>query len=58
MKDAHDARYISRKHEKNIIFIPIEGVVATELEVNNDKKEDLIEHGWNCAMSFFKRWGY
>ncbi|MDA6341763.1 hypothetical protein OSK59_26450, partial [Escherichia coli] len=25
MKDAHDARYISRKHAQNIIFIPTDG---------------------------------
>jgi NTE family protein len=58
MKDAHDARYISRKHEKNIIFIPTEGVMTTEFELTDEKKHELIELGWNCAMKFFKRWGY
>lgn len=58
MKDAHDARYISRKHEKNIIFIPTEGILATEFELTNEKKQSLIELGWNSAVKFMKTWGY
>ncbi|KKK33218.1 hypothetical protein WQ57_25170 [Mesobacillus campisalis] len=58
MKDAHDSRYISRKHEKNIIFIPTEGVLATEFQLTSGKKQDLIQLGYKCAMDFFRKWGY
>ena len=58
MKDAHDAKYISRKHEKNIIFIPTEGVLSTEFQLTNEKKRELINWGQTCASNFFKRWGY
>ncbi|MBT2754765.1 patatin-like phospholipase family protein [Mesobacillus foraminis] len=58
MKDAHDARYISRKHEKNIIFIPTDGVLTTEFELTAEKKQALMQAGWDCAMDFFKKWGY
>lgn len=58
MKDAHDARYISRKHERNIIFIPTDGVLTTEFELTAEKKQALMQAGWKCAMDFFKKWGY
>ncbi|WP_053367109.1 patatin-like phospholipase family protein [Bacillus sp. FJAT-27245] len=58
MKDAHDARYISRKHAKNIIFIPTAGVASTEFGLTAEKKEKLILHGRQCAENFFKKWSY
>ncbi|MGP7816213.1 patatin-like phospholipase family protein [Niallia sp. 01092] len=58
MKDAHDSRYISRKHEKNIIFIPTEGIAATEFTLTKEKKEELIQLGRKCAIAFFKQWTY
>ncbi|WP_316569635.1 patatin-like phospholipase family protein [Neobacillus sp. YIM B06451] len=58
MKDAHDARYISRKHAKNIIFIPTAGVASTEFGLTAEKKEKLISHGRLCAENFFKKWSY
>lgn len=58
MKDAHDSRYISRKHEKNIIFIPMEGSLTTEFNLTNERKVELIELGRQCAVRFFESWGY
>lgn len=58
MKDAHDARYISRKHEKNIIFIPTEGVLSTEFDLSNERKQALFQVGEKSAKEFFKKWCY
>jgi NTE family protein len=58
MKDAHDSRYISRKHEKNIIFIPTEGVQTTEFEISKDKKNELIQMGKYQGELFLKQWTY
>jgi NTE family protein len=58
MKDAHDSRYISRKHEKNIIFIPTEGVQTTEFELSKDKKNELIQMGKYQGELFLKQWTY
>lgn len=58
MKDAHDSRYISRKHESNIIFIPTEGVLTTEFELTKEKKQELVQLGKQCAKQFFSRWSY
>ncbi|OCA91077.1 hypothetical protein A8F94_04240 [Bacillus sp. FJAT-27225] len=58
MKDAHDARYITRKHARNIIFIPTAGVVATEFQLTEEKKELLVKHGRDCAEAFFRKWSY
>lgn len=58
MKDAHDSRYISRKHEKNIIFIPTEGNLTTEFQLSDEKKQELIDLGKKNAEKFFKSWCY
>lgn len=58
MKDAHDARYISRKHEKNIIFIPTDGVLTTEFQLTKEKKIELIQYGRACALQFLKAWSF
>ncbi|WP_102263557.1 patatin-like phospholipase family protein [Mesobacillus jeotgali] len=58
MKDAHDSRYISRKHEKNIIFIPMEGNLTTEFQLSDEKKLELIALGKTNAEKFFKSWCY
>ncbi|MGV2938265.1 patatin-like phospholipase family protein [Mesobacillus sp. LC4] len=58
MKDAHDSRYISRKHEKNIIFVPTEGNLTTEFQLSDEKKQELIDLGKTSAEKFFKSWCY
>ena len=58
MKDAHDSRYISRKHEKNIIFVPTEGVLATEFALTKEDQDKLIQLGRDYAEKFFKKWTY
>jgi NTE family protein len=58
MKDAHDSRYISRKHATNIIFIPTEGVLTTEFELTDEKKRELADYGYIKAIEFLKGWGF
>jgi len=58
MKDAHDARYISRKHEKDIIFIPTSGVATTEFTLTEAKKQLLIKQGRDSAKKFFETWRF
>ncbi|MBH9967410.1 patatin-like phospholipase family protein [[Bacillus] enclensis] len=58
MKDAHDSRYISRKHEKNVIFIPTEGVQTTEFELSNEGKSELFETGKYKGELFLKQWTF
>jgi NTE family protein len=58
MKDAHDARYISRKHEKNIIFIPTQGILTTEFDLTEERKQLLLQLGEDAANEFFKKWCY
>jgi NTE family protein len=58
MKDAHDSRYISRKLEKNIIFIPTEGVLTTEFQLTPERKTELIQYGKSMADMFLQKWTY
>ncbi|WP_113930871.1 patatin-like phospholipase family protein [Bacillus sp. P14.5] len=58
MKDAHDSRYISRKHSTNVIFIPTEGVLTTEFELTDEKKRELAGYGYNMAKEFLRGWSF
>jgi NTE family protein len=58
MKDAHDSRYISKKHVKNIIFIPAEWVPTIEFTVTEEKKKNLYQTGKEYAEKFLKTWTY
>ncbi|HEY9576740.1 MAG TPA: patatin-like phospholipase family protein [Pseudobacillus sp.] len=58
MKDAHDARYISRRHERNIVFIPVEGTAVTDFDLSDEKKDALIQIGRGYTEAFLKRWCY
>ena len=58
MKEAHDARYISRRHEKNIVFLPIENVLSTEFSLPPDTRDRLIQYGREKTEQFLKKWTY
>ncbi len=56
MKNAHDERYISRKHEKDIIFIPVDGYSATQFDLDEETKNALIEIGRVRTTLFLNTW--
>lgn len=58
MKDAHDARHISRRHESNVLFIPVQETAITDFNLTDEKKHALIQTGRDHAKVFFKRWSY
>lgn len=58
MKDAHDARYISKKHVHNIVFIPMKGISAMDFNLTDEKKGELINKGRQCTKEFLKKWTY
>jgi NTE family protein len=58
MKDAHDAKYISRKHEENIMFIPMDETFSIEFAIADEKKEALINKGRERAKLFLKTWKF
>ena len=58
MKDAHDNRYISRKHEKNIIFIPVKGISSADFDIDTEKKLELIQLGRYLTVRFLEKWTY
>ena len=58
MKDAHDNRYISRKHVKNIIFIPVKGISSADFDIDAEKKLELIQLGKYLTNQFLKKWAH
>jgi hypothetical protein len=53
-----DARYISKKHVHNIVFIPMKGISAMDFNLNDEKKGELINKGRQCTKEFLKKWTY
>lgn len=56
MKQAHDARYISRKDENNIIFIPVEKVDTMDFKIEQETKDNLVAIGREHTESFLHHW--
>ncbi|WP_252502223.1 patatin-like phospholipase family protein [Sporosarcina sp. Marseille-Q4943] len=56
MKNAHDERYISRKHEKDIIFIPVEQYSATQFNLEDEQKDALMDIGRLRTNEFLRTW--
>ncbi|MFS0688655.1 patatin-like phospholipase family protein [Sporosarcina sp. 179-K 8C2 HS] len=56
MKNAHDDRYISRKHEKDIIFIPVEQYSATQFNMEDEQKDALLDIGRSRTNEFLRTW--
>lgn len=56
MKLAHDARYVSKAKQNNIIFIPIKDINATNLELTEEAKKELVNLGKSSADDFLKYW--
>lgn len=55
MKNAHDKKYISRKDEKDIIFIPVDDYQATQFDLNEEQKDALLEEGRIRAAQFLRK---
>ncbi|MEN2766011.1 patatin-like phospholipase family protein [Ornithinibacillus xuwenensis] len=56
MKQAHDARYISKSQKDNIIFIPVKNVHTTNFMIEDEVKVKLMESGRDEAAKFLKYW--
>jgi len=56
MQNAHDKKYISRKHEKNIIFIPVNDTSTTQFDLSDEMRAELIARGRSSAEHFLKTW--
>ncbi|EQB35990.1 hypothetical protein M948_13220 [Virgibacillus sp. CM-4] len=56
MKEAHDARYISKSQSNNIIFIPVESVTSTNFYISEQVKDSLIHEGYESAKAFLPHW--
>ncbi|WP_117160677.1 patatin-like phospholipase family protein [Paraliobacillus sp. X-1268] len=56
MRLAHDARYISKKHTDDLLFIPVKEVDVSDLSLSKDSKRDLILFGKKRATSFLTHW--
>lgn len=56
MKNAHDEKYISRKHEKNIVFIPVDNYSATQFDLDEASKRNLLDIGRKRTELFLNLW--
>ena len=55
---SHDLRYISRKVEKNIIFIKLKEGISTDFDMPKDECDEIFKVGEKMANKFFEKWSY
>ncbi len=58
MSNAHDLRYIDEEHAKNIVFIPVLDIKATDFELTEEQKKELITLGRKETEEFLRDWSY
>ena len=58
MTSAHDLKYVDADHEKNVVFIPVLDVKATDFELSEEQKEKLVILGKEETKHFLKNWSY
>lgn len=56
MKTAHDARYIDKSDQNNIIFIPVDKINAVDFSIDEQTIDRLITTGKERADQFLKYW--
>lgn len=57
MKDAHDRRYIEKQLAKQIIFLPVDGLVSTmDDQIDAEMIEKLIAVGRERTKSYLLQW--
>lgn len=58
MREAHDAKYISKYKTSNIIFIPVNHVETADFGLSKEERERLAKIGKEKAERFLKKWTY
>lgn len=53
---SHDLRYVSRKVEKNIIFIKLKEGVTADFDMPKSECEEIFKIGEKTAIKFFEKW--
>jgi len=56
MKQAHDARYISKTDKNHIIFLPIGDIDTVDFHINKETKDKLFKIGKERSDSFLRKW--
>ncbi|ARF14358.1 patatin-like phospholipase family protein [Sporosarcina ureae] len=56
MKNAHDEKYISKRHVQNIVFIPVENYSATQFDLSEEQMDDLLSIGRSRTQEFLLTW--
>lgn|SRR5699024_2301990 len=56
MKLAHDTRFVSTEDDKNIIYIPVEGIQSTDFNMDEKQISQLGETGYDITNHFLMKW--
>lgn len=58
MKEAHDAKYISKYAKSNIMFLPVDKFETSNFNLTKKDRDYLVEIGRKRATLFLKKWTY
>ncbi|MBM7681578.1 NTE family protein [Pullulanibacillus pueri] len=58
MKEAHDAKYISKYAASNIVFLPVENIETANFKLSKEEIDKLVAIGRKRTKKFLKHWTY
>jgi NTE family protein len=58
MSSAHDLKYVDADDAKNVVFIPVLDVKATDFELTEEQKDNLVILGKEETNHFLRNWSY
>lgn len=56
MMRAHDTRYVSKKKQDDVIFIPVKDIPTMDFSITEEEKNQLIELGRDVTTAFLHSW--
>lgn len=56
MQIAHDQRYISKNHQNDVLFLPINEVSVADFHLSKDQKQEMVKIGKETTDVFLKHW--
>ena len=58
MQTSHDREYIRKKYARNVVFIPVGKIQATDFHLSEKQIDELFEKGIKSCELFLKQWSY
>ncbi|QDI89854.1 hypothetical protein EPH95_00595 [Salicibibacter halophilus] len=56
MQKGHDARYVEKHKQENVVFIPVNRIKTTSFSLTKDDRKRLAQLGRDATQNYLKNW--